>query len=98
MHSRKMNMITMHTIESKKEYILFVPKYYFEGEEFDEKNINNVIETAKKRLKEYASDSNIVSIIVTDEILPPMFPELQPRMKYQNSLKYRPIKVINVSF
>ena len=97
MHSSKMNMINIHTLESKTEYVLYIPHYYFKNSEMTLDNMSRIIKTSKQLLTEYIMKGKIVCAVVTDELLEPSFPAIHPKMGNEKNFKFNPLKVININ-
>ena len=93
MHSNKMNMIRVHTVDNIKNYVLYIPKYYFKNNEITHELVENILNSSKKMLSEYVFVGNIVSIVITDEIKNPSFPFVYPKFK---NYKFTPIKVFDI--
>ncbi len=97
MRSSKMNMINIHTLESKTEYILYIPDYYFKNSEMTLESMSQIIKTSKQLLTEYIMKGKIVCAVVTDELLEPSFPAIHPKMGNEKNFKFNPLKVININ-
>lgn len=97
MHSSKMNMINIHTLESKTEYVLYIPHYYFKTREMTLDSMSRIIKTSKQLLTEYIMKGKIVCAVVTDELLEPSFPAIHPKMGNEKNFKFNPLKVININ-
>ena len=97
MRSSKMNMINIHTLENKTEYVLYIPQYYFKNREIILDNMSRIIKTSKQLLTEYVIKGKIVWAVVTDELLEPSFPEIHPKMGNEKNFKFNPLKVININ-
>ncbi len=95
MRSSKMNMINIHTLESKTEYVLYIPNYYFKNCEMTLDGISQIIKTSKQLLTEYVIKGKIVCAVVTDELLDPSFPAIHPKIGNEKNFKFNPLKVIN---
>ena len=91
-----MNTINIKTYPNKKEYILYIPQYYFKNEEIKKKDIDNILSTAKNLLFEYTVKCKIVCIIITNEIQEPSFPVVQYKSNIENNFKFKPFKIINI--
>ena len=87
---QQLNMISIHTIESKKNYYLYVPGYCLDNI----KKISDILKEAKKILKQYSSNSKINKIIITNELTKLSFPSIYPMFKNENTYKYKPVKII----
>ena len=97
MRSSKMNMINIHTLESKTEYVLYIPNYYFKKREMTLDGISQIIKTSKQLLTEYVIKGKIVCAVVTDELLDPSFPAIHPKIGNEKNFKFNPLKVININ-
>ena len=95
MHSSKMNMINIHTLEGKTEYVLYIPHYYFKKKEIILENISHIIKISKQLLTEYISKGKIICVVVTDELLSPSFPAIYPKMGNKKNFKFNSLKVLN---
>ena len=91
-----MNTINIKTYPNKKEYILYIPQYYFKNEEIKKKDINNILSTAKNLLFEYTVKCKIVCIIITNELQEPSFPVVHPKSNIEKNFKFKPFKIINM--
>ena len=90
---QQLNMISIHTIESKKEYCLYIPGFCTDNN----KKINDILKEAKKTLKQYSSNSKINKIIITKELNEKSFPTIYPRFKNENTYKYKPSRIIHIT-
>ena len=91
-----MNTINIQTYDNKKEYILYIPFYYFKNEEINTKDVNKILYNAKKLLFEYAAMCEIVCIIITKDLQEPSFPVVHPKSNIEENFKFTPLKIINI--
>lgn len=92
-----MNMIQIHTISTKKEYVLYIPMYYFKNKNITEENVSKIISSAKQMLTDYIISGKIVYAIITDELKEPSFPAIHPKIGNEKNFKYNPIKIIPIN-
>ena len=60
---QQLNMISIHTIESKKEYCLYIQRFCTDNN----KKISQILNDAKTTLKQYTTNSKINKIVITKE-------------------------------
>jgi hypothetical protein len=94
MHTRKMHMFNIHTNENKKEYILYIPKYYFSNKEIVLEDTSHILNNAKQYLHNYKSNGKIILIIISDELKNPSFPIIRPFNK--KKYKFIPYKIFTL--
>ena len=92
-----MNMIQIHTISTKKEYVLYIPTYYFKKNKITEENVSKIISSAKQMLTEYIIIGKIICVVITDELKEPSFPAIHPKIGNEKNFKYNPIKIIPIN-
>ena len=91
-----MNTINIQTYDNKKEYILYIPFYYFKTEEIITTDVDKILYNAKKLLFEYATTCEIVCIIITKDLQEPSFPVVHPQSNIEKNFKFTPLKIINI--
>ena len=96
MRASKMNMIQIHTISTKKEYVLYLPQYYFKNKNITDERVSKIISSAKQMLTEYIISGKIVCIVITNELKDPSFPSIHPKIGNEKSFKLNPIKIIPI--
>lgn len=96
MRASKMNMIQIHTISTKKEYVLYLPQYYFKNKNITDERVSKIISSAKQMLTEYIISGKIVCIVITNELKDPSFPSIHPKIGNEKSFKFNPIKIIPI--
>ena len=96
MRASKMNMIQIHTIPTKKEYVLYLPQYYFKNKNITDERVSKIISSAKQMLTEYIISGKIVCIVITNELKDPSFPSIHPKIGNEKSFKFNPIKIIPI--
>lgn len=92
-----MNMIKIHTLSTKKEYVLYLPQYYFKNKEMTQDNVSKIISSAKKMLTDYVIKGKIVWVVITNELKEPSFPSIHPKIGDEKSFKFNPIKIIPIT-
>ena len=92
-----MNMINIHTLESKTEYVLYIPHYYFKNKEMTLEGISQIIKTSKQLLTEYIIKGKIICAVVTNELTDPSFPAIHPKIGNEKNFKFNPLKVIQIT-
>ena len=90
---QQLNMISIYTVESKKEYCLYIPRFCTDNN----KKINQILKDAKTTLSQYSINSKIYKIIITGELNETSFPTVYPRFKNEHTYKYKPSKIINIT-
>ena len=90
---QQLNMICIHTIESKKEYCLYIPGFCTDNN----KKINQIFKDAKTTLNQYSTNSKIYKIVITWELNETSFPTVYPRFKNEHTYKYKPSRIIHIT-
>ena len=97
MHSAKMNMIQINTISTKKEYVLYLPQYYFKNKNITQESVSKIISSAKQMLTDYVTKGKIVCVVITNDLKDPSFPSIHPKIGDEKSFKFNPVKIIPIT-
>ena len=92
-----MNMIQIHTISTKKEYILYLPQYYFKNKNITQESVSKIISSAKQMLTDYVIKGKIVCVVITNDLKEPSFPSIHPKIGDEKSFKFNPVKIIPIT-